>query len=284
MGFRGIIWWLGAFIFAAMAGILTYGMLTAKTGAASEAATGNTRPVVVAAIDIPFRRSIGEAELVVKEVPVDAVPEGAATSLDQVIGKMSTVDVVANAPLLTSQLVTPDVVTRQVSLSVPKGKLVTEIPTESKLISNRLIRPGDRIDLLATVRFEVARDNGSGPMPATMNLLPNLEVHAIILPTTAEKGKTQEEALQADDEGGVFRTLDAKRQSILVAVDVQDAQMIRFVLDAKGSLDLVLRGPGDDTTEDTKPVDQYFMAEKFGVDLVREGELNLSSPYPEGTN
>lgn len=284
MGFRGIIWWLGAFIFAAMAGILTYGMLTAKSPNADQTTTGNTRPVVVAAIDIPFRRSIGETELVIKEMPIDTVPEGVATTLDQVIGKMSTVDIVANEPVLTKQLVTPDVVTRQVSLSVPKGKLVTEIPTQSKLISNRLIRPGDRIDLLATVKFEVARDNGSGPMPATMNLLPNLEVHAIILPTTAEKGKSQEEPSQTSDEGGVFTTLDEKGQSILVAVDTQDAQMIRFVLDAKGSLDLVLRAPGDDTSADTKPVDQYFLADKFGVDLVREGELNLSSPYPPGTN
>lgn len=284
MGFRGIIWWLGAFIFAAMAGILTYGMLTAKSPNAGKATTGNTRPVVVAAIDIPFRRSIGETELVIKEIPVDAVPEGVATSLDQVIGKMSTVDIVANEPVLTKQLVTPDVVTRQVSLSVPKGKLVTEIPTQSKLISNRLIRPGDRIDLLATVKFEVARDNGSGPMPATMNLLPNLEVHAIILPTSADKGKSQEDTTQTADEGGVFTTLDEKGQSILVAVDTQDAQMIRFVLDAKGSLDLVLRAPGDDTAADTKPVDQYFLADKFGIDLVRQGELNLSSPYPPGTN
>lgn len=285
MGFRGIIWWVGAFVFASMAGILTYGMLTAKSPEnAANRARGSMTQVVVAAVDIPFRRSIGESELLLKEVPSDTVPEGVATSLDQVVGKMSTADIVTNEPLLIKQLVTPDVVTRQVSLSVPKGKLVTEIPTLSKLISNRLIRPGDHIDLLATVKFEVARDNGSGAMPATVNLLPNLEIHAIILPTSAEKGKTAETAPVENDEGGVFRTLDEKGQSILVAIDAQDAQMVRYVLDARGAIDVTLRSPGDDSIVETKPVDQFFLAEKFQIDLVREGDLNLTSPYPEASN
>ena len=80
----GFLWWIGAFVLAALAGLLTYGLLSTSlpsevVGASRDA---NTTPVVVAATDIPFRRSIREEELLVKNVPVDTVPgnpAGAAT-------------------------------------------------------------------------------------------------------------------------------------------------------------------------------------------------------------
>src|SRR5690606_25814016 len=115
--------------------------------------------------NIPFRRSISEEDLTTSNLPVDSVPAGAAITLDQVVGKMSTVDLFANEPILTQQLVTPDVVTQQVALSVPDGKVVIAVPMQSKLISNRLIRPGDFIDLMGTFEVAVQRGGKESPMP-----------------------------------------------------------------------------------------------------------------------
>lgn len=263
----GMLWWLGALIFAGLAGMLTFGLLQQK--APVNGKNLNTQPVVVAVVDIPFRRSVSESEVAIRDLPIESIPEGAATTLDQVVGKMSTVDVFANQPLLVQQMVTPDVVTQQVALSVPKGKIVTAVPTESKLIANRLIRPGDNIDLLATFELEVMREQGGGPMPASVGLLQNLEVHAIILPVAnIDEGA---EAVKGNNEGGVFRTADEEGQSVLLAVDPQDALTIRHILDVGGQLDLALRGPGDDSTVDVQPVDQFYLADRYNIDLVRNG-------------
>jgi Flp pilus assembly protein CpaB len=263
----GLIWWFGALVFAGLAGVLTFGLLQQKAPAAGK--NLNTRPVVVAVVDIPFRRSVSDAEVTVRELPIESIPEGAATTLDQVVGKMSTVDVFANQPLLVQQMVTPDVVTQQVALSVPKGKIVTAVPTESKLISNRLIRPCDRIDVLATFEIEVMREQGGGPMPESVGLLQNLEVHAIILPVTAiDEGA---DAVKGTKEGGVFRTADKEGQSVLLAVDPQDALTIRHILDVGGELDLALRGPGDETVAAIEAVDQFYLAERYNIELVRRG-------------
>ena len=122
----GLLWWVGALVFAGLAGVLTFGLLQQNAPIASQSL--NTRPVVVALVDIPFRRSIGESEVAIKELPIESISEGAATTLDQVVGKMSSVDVFANQPLLVQQMVTPDVVTQQVALSVPQGKIVSAVP------------------------------------------------------------------------------------------------------------------------------------------------------------
>ncbi len=272
----GFFWWIGAIVFALLAGVLTFGLLQQKAPISRK--NVSTRPVVVAVVDIPFRRSVSEGELAIRELPLESIPEGAATTLDQVVGKMSTVEVFVNQPLLVQQMVTPDVVTQQVALSIPKGKIVTAVPTDSKLISNRLIRPGDKIDLLATFEIEVMRSQGSGPMPESVGLLQNLEVHAIILPVTTVDESA--DAVKGNTEGGVFRTSDDKGQSVLLAVDPQDALTIRHILDVGGELDLALRGPDDDTIAGVEPVDQFYLADRYNIELVRSGAGTQANSLP----
>jgi pilus assembly protein CpaB len=262
----GMIWWIGAFVLAALAGILTYGLLTSAMPASVTAgANQNTVAIIVAANDIPFRRSIGEGDLTTIHLPVDNVPVGAAITLDQVVGKMSTVDLFANEPILTQQLVTPDVVTQQVALSVPDGKIVIAVPTQSKLISNRLIRPGDFIDMMATFEVEIQKNGGNVSDPKTVSVLEALEIHAIILPgTTVEEGTKGMVDMQ---EGGVFRTPDDAGQSVLMAIDLQDAMTVRHILDVGGKLDLALRPAGDESLPQTDVVDQRYLADRYNIDL-----------------
>jgi pilus assembly protein CpaB len=275
MKFSGLLWWVGALVLAALAGFLTYSMLTTAVLMAKDSprGKGGTRPVVVAKADIPFRKSITEAELEIRDLSADTIPENAATTFDQVVGKMSSVDIAARQPVLTSKLVTPDIVTKQVALSVPKGKIVTAVPMKSELINNRLVRPGDHIDLLATFDVEVMREQGRGPMPESISLLQNLEVHAIILPATKKDSNSS-----VDDpnqsQGGVFQTDDDRGQSVLLAVEPQDALSIRHILDVGGMLDLALRGPNDDSVADTKVVDQFYLAERYQIELVRGVHAN----------
>jgi pilus assembly protein CpaB len=262
----GLIWWIGAFVLAALAGILTYGLLTSSMPASAAGGTpDNTISVVVAATDIPFRRSIREEDLTTRNLPVDSVPEGAAITLDQVVGKMSTVDLFANEPMLIQQLVTPDVVTQQVALSVPDGKIVIAVPTQSKLISNRLIRPGDFIDMMATFEVEITKGGDKTHDPKTVSILEGLEIHAIILPG-AEVEETAKEAT-SNQEGGVFRTPDEAGQSVLLAIDLQDAMTVRHILDVGGILDLALRPTGDESVPNTEVVDERYLADRYNIDL-----------------
>ncbi|MCX6049136.1 MAG: Flp pilus assembly protein CpaB [Chloroflexi bacterium] len=274
MRVSGLLWWIGAFVSAGLAGLLTFSLLRPVASSAITLPTVITRPVVVASVNIPFRRSISAAELVIRDLPVDAVPEGAAVSLDQVEGKMSTVDLFANAPILVQQLAMPDIVTQQVALSVPRSKVVMVVPTQSKLISNHLIRPGDHVDLLATVDMQATGAEGGGTQAESVALLQNLEIHAIILapaPLADDKSATEavDTTVQAREEGGVFHSSEAGAQAILLAVDTQDALTILHVQNVGGSLDLVLRAPKDDSASAPVPVDQLYLANRYKINLAR---------------
>ncbi len=265
MRWIGIFWWTSAFVAASLAGLVTYSTLKQASPVNSDDTT-TTRPVVIAVADIPMRRSISAAEVTIREVPMASVPENAAISLDQVIGKMATVDLFANQPIVARQLVSPDVVTQQVALSIPPGKVVIVVPTQSKLISSQLLRAGDHIDLMATFDVEHTRSDGRTTLPESIALLQNLEVHAIILPMVPTEGELN----GVDDEkGGVFRTADEGGQSILLAVDPKDALTIRHVLNVGGIIDLALRPPADESTGSSPVVDQFYLADRYKINLAR---------------
>ncbi len=272
----GLLWWIGALALAVVAGFLAFRALSAAVPRLAPAEGGGTQAVVVAAADIPARRSILAEDLTMRDLPVQAVPVGAATAKEQVVGKMATAGVYAGETLLMQQLVTPDIVTRELALSVPLGKIVLAVPTNSQLISNRLIRPGDHIDLLSTFQVEV-REGGESTSAKlwseTVALLQNMEVLAVIVigfPSDAGKAVSE---LTSDEpvaeQGGVFTSDDARAQSILLAVDAQDALAIRHVLDIGGVLDIALRAPDDASLPDTVPVDQVYMADRYQIDLAR---------------
>lgn len=269
----GIFWWISTLVLAGVAGLLTFQLLNNATPVAAEGipeAQGETQLVVVAATDIPFRRSISESELVVRRFPIESVPNGVALTIEQVIGKMSSVNIVAGEPIIIEQLVTPDIVTSQLALSIPSGKAVLAVPTNSELISNRLVRPGDHIDLLGTFEMDVANAEIIGTMLESVALMQDLEVHAIILPVALKNGSSSSKPATEEEEAetsGVFHTINQMGQSILLAVDTQDALVVRHVLDSGGVVDLILRAPADDSLVETKPVDQNYLADRYKIDL-----------------
>ena len=65
---------------------------------------------------------------------------------------------------------------------------------------------------------------------------------------------------------------------MLLALDTQDALTVRHILDDGGLLDLAVRGPEDDSVADTVVVDQYYLAERYQIELSR-GEINRTSAY-----
>ncbi len=280
----GLIWWFSALVLAALAGVLTFQLLTnVSPTQVSMTEPADTQLVVVAATDLPFRRSITEDDLVVRKFPAESIPPGAALTVEQVVGKMSTVDLYAGEPVILQQLVNPSIVTAELALSIPDSKTVMAVPTGSELIGNRLVRPGDHIDLLGTFEMEMAGGGSSSSMLESVALLRDLEVHAIILPVKLDDRIALEDI---DNEGreptesGVFRTQNQLGQSVLLAVDIQDALVVRHVLDAAGTVDLVLRAPEDDSLVEAVPVDQNYLADRYRINRNLYQPLGLSTQNP----
>lgn len=113
-----------------------------------------TSSVVVAASDLPGGAPLGADDLTTAQLPVDAVPTGAATDIEHVSGRVLAAPLREGEPLTDLRLVAPGL------LDGYEGLVATPVRVADPAVA-RLLSVGDRIDLVA-----VAADGGRAEVVA----------------------------------------------------------------------------------------------------------------------
>jgi len=209
--------------------------------------------IVVPKETLPVGSVMSAHNLAVRPVPNAFVHDQAVRpeELDAVLGHRVMHQVNSGEPVLMSHVSQK----RGSGFSnlVEKGKRALTVPVDSVSSMAGLLRPGDRIDLLATVR--------DSDRSVTVALLTNVP----LLATGA-----------AVDEFGVEYTT-AKYQTITVSVTAEEAAKITHAQDV-GRLSVVLRPAGDTSAAYTQPVTKNSLLGKTrqargpGVEIIRGGK------------
>lgn len=142
---------IGSAIFAV---ILLYGWAQDKR--AGYARTfGQTKTVVVAREDIREFEIVDESKLEVVEKPSDFIQPSAIQNPTEVVGQIALAPIKKGEQILNTKLVFPDKSTG-LSMQVSPGKRALAIPISNDKAVAKLIKPGDRVDIIAGV------DDGAG--------------------------------------------------------------------------------------------------------------------------
>ena len=148
-----------------------------------------TTPVVVAVATIPAGRTLGAADVTLRDVPLEMVPDGALTSVDDAIGAAVAVTQTPRSVLTRADLTGTGL--------LPDGSDEVLVPfrvDDAGVVA--LLRIGDRIDVVGT------RPDGGTATLAT-------DVRVAALPARAESG-------------GLVAT-SASSALVVVAIDPADA-------------------------------------------------------------
>jgi Flp pilus assembly protein CpaB len=144
--------------------------------------------------------------VVLRAVAADVAPPGALRTVGALLGRAAVVGLPAGAPLHAT-LVSDD----GVSAAAPRGTVVVPVRLSDDAVAS-LLRPGDRVDLLA------GTTSGSAPADVPQYLARG----ALVLPVPAER--TPEGA------GGLLGPAsDGDRPVTLVAVTPEDAPQLSAV-------------------------------------------------------
>jgi Flp pilus assembly protein CpaB len=111
---------------------------------AASATEPATVPVVVAGSDLPAGSLLAEGGLEVARWPGDLVPPGAVRSPAQLVGRTLAGPVHRGEPVTDLRLVGPGLTT-----SLPDGQVAAPVRLADLAVAG-LVRPGDRVDVLAT--------------------------------------------------------------------------------------------------------------------------------------
>lgn len=208
----------------------------------TEDASEDTELVVVAALDIRRGVQIAKNVIVLRRWPKTMIPEGAVRSLDDAIGRVVKDSLLRNDPLIHSKLVGKKGGRGGLTPLIPKGWRAYTVLTETIASGvGGFVRPGDRVDVLLTVKDldvlvsetvggRAGRRNEFGGGTAT-TLLQYVEVLAVdqrLDAQTADKVDPNE-----------------RLKSVTLLVTPTDANMLSLA-EVSGTLHLSLRAEEDD--------------------------------------
>lgn len=263
----GILWLGTGVILAILAALLSFRLLSsvAPTSAAGPEDTV-TVPVVVAREDVPVRTLLTEENVIVRQMPPELVPLGAATTLDQVLGKISKSHLVMGEVLLVERMADPLRKGEDVLFTMPEDKLLIALPGDDLMSHTGLLKPGDKIDILYS--WDAAGGSmrtGSPQAPASISALQNLEVQAIITAQIDSGTGTVMTGI-----GQIGLSMESGESAILVAVDPQDALVLKYLRDVGGILDFALRAPTNDQFMDTEAVTREYLSDRYQIPVDSE--------------
>ena len=234
---------------AAVAGYYGLNRAAERTEAGQRA---NLRDVVVSVGDLTYGSKLESTMLRIAHYPKDAVPVGAYSTIDSVVGQTTKVFMAAREPVTAIKLSS-----RGGGLSMlvrPKMRAASIEVNQVSGVSG-FVLPGDRVDVLITV------DPRNNEDAVTRTLLQNIEV-------LAAGQKTQ----QQDNK-------PINVQAVTLLVDPPGAEVLAHA-GHEGQISLVLRNP-DDVDQVTVP--SFSTREMLGRAAAaprRTGTTVASSPRP----
>lgn len=288
---KGWLWIVGGIVLALLAGVLVFMMVVRTTDQSGQVlAPGPTGPqvrVVVAAREIPQHTVIAKADLSVKGVSADAVPDEAL--LDEEVA--GAVGKIAERTISAGEILVSDVLA---SYTPGSGEKVSFTTLGSKavlaqedqvlfaippldLMSTKFLEIGNHVDVLVSLEQETEgevprgqseEEAGQGAPPEkkliTAYTIQNAEVAAIKYAPPVQVPESGPKLPGGGEESEAEPTSDI-RQGLLVALDPQDALILKHLIDRGAILDIALRSPTNDQLFDTQPVDEEYLYDRYSL-------------------
>ena len=238
-----------------------------------------TELVVVATHDLTLGSVLSEADMREVEVPLGLAPRGALTQVDEGIGRMITQDIVGGEMIMSQHLADPTNKHRDLAFILQDNEVLMAFPVVDLMGQLEMLARGDRVDILVTMEQEV-RIPEEGPTltletpePETKTFTFDAMQRVEITATIVEVAETsqQQAADVVNEQGTPVPTPTPSPQqrntvALLLALDPQDALVLKHLKDTGAIFDLVLRSPTSNLVFELDPVTPEYLVDLFGLE------------------
>ncbi|MCA9005611.1 MAG: Flp pilus assembly protein CpaB [Planctomycetaceae bacterium] len=212
-----------------------------------------TANVLMTIAEIPPGTPLNESNVKFKSWPIDQVPEGAVTKLEQYKDRSIKTRAVPGEIVMKAKLSEQGV--RGASVEIPDGKRVFTTSVDMTKTHSGLILPGDFVDVYVTF---TARKPQGGTSTITKVILERVKIFATDHLT---------------DVGGT-ESNQVKSKNISLLLSPREGAMLKLA-EKKGEVHLALRAQSDSTDSEDVQFDDDELAEVFsieGSDYLKDGE------------
>ena len=200
---------------------------------------GQTKTVVIAREDIREMDILDESKMEVVERPADFIQPAAIQNPTEAVGQIALAPMKKGEQILNTKLVFPDKSTG-LSMQVSPGKRAVTVPVNEVQGVAKLIKPGDRVDVVAGV------DDGKGvnkirKMRTILQDVPVLATGQSIVDNLPIK------VIQGDSNDYEIRNLRVENNysTLTIEVSPSEAQQLFYLTSISAPISFSLRNPND---------------------------------------
>ncbi len=215
-----------------------------------------TRPVVVAAADLELGAELRADDLRVVEWPESAMPMGAFSSADEIVGRGLVMPVIQNEPILPMKLAGKGAGSG-LPVVIPEGKRAVSVRVNEVIGVAGYVLPGTHVDVLATATPSEKREDTT-----TKLVLSNVQVLAA--------------GTKLEQDGEQGKPVSVTVVTLLVTPEESE----KLTLGAtEGKIQLALRNPLDKDSPETPGIQPASLLGSAGARPVRKaGTARASRP------
>ncbi|NIW44220.1 MAG: hypothetical protein GWN30_05455 [Gammaproteobacteria bacterium] len=228
-----------------------------------------TTSVVVASRDLSLGTLVTSGDLTVIEVPVEFTTRGSIELVEDAVDKILKVDVIQGEMVLDHNLANPTDVTHDIAYVMSESHVLMAFPA-SDLISRLAIpQRGDIVDLFATISSEIETVNENGETEITterltLDAMQRIQITALVADIIVNEEQVRAEA--GEDEEVPRKSVNI--QAYLLALDPQDALILKYLKDSGAVFDIVLRAPTSTGQFNLTPVTSEYLQELYGLEIL----------------
>lgn len=274
-------------------GIYLLSNVIGPSQATTQAATPEppiTQRVVVTTHDLPLGALLQEGDLRFADIPVGFVPRNAVTDIEQAVGRFIKYQMVSGEMLLQHHLADPTNVNNDLAFILSEDHVLMAFPASDLMSRQGLIKRGDLVDIFVSLETEVEVIE-SGTFSAveqekirtlfTFDALQRVSITAMVVEiiTTTQDGTSSATLTTTGELPSAVESPDTpppasapasvEIQAYLLALDPQDALILKYLRDAGGVFDIVIRSPISSIEFELDPVSEQFIRELYGLEILR---------------
>lgn len=214
--------------------------------------------------DVALGTVLAAADLELREVPIELAPRDAITNLDNAVGRISKVDLTQGEMVMEHNVANPTGQTSDIAWILDERHVLMALNVGDLMTREALVKRGDIVDLYASYTTKLHAGDEKDQV-VTFDSFQRLDITALVVDVVQSKNTQQ--AQPAATPTAPSRNQLAV-QAYLLAMEPQDALVLKFLKDTGAVFDMVLRAPTSSGKFELTPVTVQYIHELYGLGLL----------------
>lgn len=235
-----------------------------------------TTDIIITTHDLAVGTVITQEDVQIASVPVSLVPRDALQTVEAALGKIAIAHLIQGEMVLQHHLADLTNVSHDLGYAIADNQVLMAFPSTDLMSTLGVLQRGDTVDIFASMTVEVSPTNITPAIVGTsqeqqkisrlftFDAFQQVQISAIVADVVTESGSNTSLTSGAQP---TPNPANIKVKAYLLALNTQDALVLKNMLDAGAVFDIVLRSPTSNELFDVSPVTEEYLLQRYQLQI-----------------